>query len=88
MSLLEERRFCVLSLDFKQGQFIGEQRLLEQVELWPDKVIVMNLDRVGLNQGPDLVLLRTLREKKSVVNLIAAGGVRLEDITLLAEEGV
>ena len=88
LSLLEERRFCVLSLDFKQGQFIGEQRLLEQVELWPDKVIVMNLDRVGLNQGPDLVLLRTLREKKSVVNLIAAGGVRLEDITLLAEEGV
>ena len=67
---------------------MGDQRLLEQVELWPEKVIVMNLDRVGLSQGPDLVLLGNLREKKREVSLIAAGGVRLEDITILAELGV
>jgi phosphoribosylformimino-5-aminoimidazole carboxamide ribotide isomerase len=88
LSLLKEARSSVLSLDFKQGRFLGDQRLLEQVGLWPDKVIVMNLDRVGLSQGPDLVLMGALREKKREVSLIAAGGVRLEDITILAELGV
>jgi phosphoribosylformimino-5-aminoimidazole carboxamide ribotide isomerase len=88
LSLPTEIKSCVLSLDFKQGQFLGDQRLLEQTELWPEKVIVMNLDRVGLNQGPDLALIVALGAKKRAVQLIAAGGVRVEDIASLAEAGI
>src|SRR5690606_40358176 len=81
-----ERQFA-LSLDFARDDFLGPVELLQQPELWPQRVIAMNLDRVGSNGGPDTVLLRTLRS--SAQALYAAGGVRNEtDLQTLAAGGI
>lgn len=89
IALLEADRNGVLSLDFKQGQFLGDERLWEGTSCWPNQVIVMNLDYVGVNQGPDLTLLQKVRSKGNAVGIIAAGGVRnVADLTMLENEGI
>lgn len=89
LSFISDINPCVLSLDFKQGQFLGDERLLRQPEYWPVKVMVMNLDRVGIGQGPDFALLTEISLKKRDMELIAAGGVRgADDLVLLAQSSV
>ena len=78
---------CVLSLDFARGNFLGPAGLLQQPALWPARVIAMNLDRVGSDDGPDRVLLHKLRSDAKAV--YAAGGVRdAADLQSLATEGM
>jgi phosphoribosylformimino-5-aminoimidazole carboxamide ribotide isomerase len=89
ISLLSDALKAVLSLDFGQGQFLGDNRLWQQAELWPHQVIIMNLDYVGVGQGPDMALLKKVRAKNSQVNIVAAGGVRgIDDLELLKEASV
>lgn len=89
LSVLSDRAKGLLSLDFKQGQFLGEQGLWQDAALWPAQVIVMNLDYVGVGQGPDMALLETVREKHQQVTIVASGGVRGgEDLDLLKKAGV
>jgi len=78
----------ILSLDFKQGEFLGEQGLLSSPHHWPQKIIAMNLDCIGSQSGPDLELLLDLKTK-STREIIAAGGVRTEqDLMLLKQQGI
>ncbi|PCJ32406.1 MAG: HisA/HisF family protein [Gammaproteobacteria bacterium] len=78
----------ILSLDFKQGQFLGNTQLLQQV-YWSERIIVMNIDRVGAQQGPDITLLKQLQQQTSVSRLIAAGGVRNQhDLAQLQQQGI
>jgi len=89
LPLLSDIDSCVLSLDFKQNQFLGDKVILQQVERWPDRVIVMNLDRVGIDLGPDFALISEIQSRKPLVQVIAAGGVREnEDLVLLGQAGV
>lgn len=44
----------------------------------PDTLILMNLDRVGSDQGPDIGLLGAWRTKASAAQLYLAGGIRNE----------
>jgi len=79
----------ILSLDFQYGQFLGEQQLLQQPDLWPKTIIAMNIDHIGAQSGPDFRLLSRLQ--RTVVNsqIIAAGGVRSEqDLMDLASRGI
>lgn len=79
----------ILSLDFKQGNLLGESRLLEQNDAWPAKVIVMSLDVVGSESGPDWTLLKEIQSRKPDVEVIAAGGIRGEqDLRELAESKI
>lgn len=79
----------VLSLDFKQGDILGDDLLLKQYDQWPETVIVMNLDCVGSDLGPDIALLQTLKSKRSGIRFIAAGGVRNgRDLDMLKREGI
>lgn len=80
----------VLSLDFKDDRFLGPPEILRRSDLWPERVIVMTLARVGSGQGPDLERLRTMRSIAGPNrSLFAAGGVRDGgDVTRLAEEGI
>jgi len=88
-SLLSDISGGVLSLDFHHGQFLGDMRLWQQTELWPNQVIVMNLDVVGSGRGPDIALLKKVRTKNPQANRVVAGGVRgIEDLRLLRAEGV
>ncbi len=79
----------ILSLDFSEQEFIGQQSLLENTHTWPDDIIVMSLNRVGTDKGPDtdrLSQVQSLAEHKCVY---AAGGVRNDnDLELLHVQGI
>ncbi len=81
----------VLSLDFRDGQPLGEHApaWLAAPAAWPDDVVVMSLERVGAGSGPDLQRLRGLRELAPRARWHAAGGVRDEsDLRELRASGV
>jgi len=84
----EVQERSILSLDFKQGKFLGDQNLLSTPSLWPKQVIAMNLDCIGSQLGPDLNLLADLNSKSNR-DIIAAGGVRTEqDLLILQRHGI
>lgn len=79
----------ILSLDFQHGQFLGDQQLLQQPDLWPETIIAMNIDHVGAKSGPDFKLLSRLQKKAVHSQIIAAGGVRSEqDLMDLESRGI
>jgi phosphoribosylformimino-5-aminoimidazole carboxamide ribotide isomerase len=79
----------VLSLDYRGGALLGDTEVERRVELWPSRLILMTLDRVGTGGGPDTDGLRRLRERAAPRAVFAAGGVRGEaDIAALEEAGV
>ncbi len=80
LTILSKRRDrLVLSLDFSTSGLLGPEVLLENDRLWPDRVILMNLNCVGGENGPDWRRLGYFRRKWPNQKFIAAGGVRHED---------
>jgi phosphoribosylformimino-5-aminoimidazole carboxamide ribotide isomerase len=69
----------VLSLDYRGGRFMGPVEIEQRAELWPDRIILMTLDRVGTGLGPDLDALADLVRRAGRRTVFAAGGVRNED---------
>ncbi len=87
LTLLEEAKQSILSLDFQDECFLGKSEIWQYSEWWPEMVIAMNLDSIGSQAGPDTKLLQQIRNKRSDVNIIAAGGVRsLQDLLMLERE--
>ncbi len=68
----------VLSLDFRRSAFLGPKPLLDSPHIWPMRVLAMNLDFVGSALGPDLQLVRTLRNAAPSNQIYASGGLRNE----------
>jgi phosphoribosylformimino-5-aminoimidazole carboxamide ribotide isomerase len=66
----------VLSLDFRHGEFMGPEAMLSDSSLWPSRVVVMTLDRVGANNGPDIDRLEGIVSRSKGRLVYAAGGVR------------
>ncbi len=80
---------AVLSLDFRERDFIGPAALLEQHGLWPDDLIVMTLARVGSTRGPDLALLSQLSLRRPETRFYAGGGIRdRNDLKWLDRNGI
>lgn len=78
----------VLSLDFRGETFLGPQALLEDAAIWPDRVIVMTLARVGAGEGPDLQSLSGIIARAAARRVYAAGGVRnIGDLEALRAAG-
>lgn len=78
----------VLSLDFRGDEFMGPRRLLDDESLWPDRVIVMTLARVGSGEGPDLERLDSVIKRAGKRKVYAAGGVRgRADLMALRDAG-
>jgi HisA/HisF family protein len=69
----------VLSLDYRGGRFMGAPEVEQRVDLWPSRIILMTLDRVGTGTGPDLEALAALLRRADGRAIFAAGGVRHED---------
>ncbi|MDO9383149.1 MAG: HisA/HisF-related TIM barrel protein [Hyphomicrobiaceae bacterium] len=69
-------RGSVLSLDFRGDDFIGPPALLQQPHLWPARVIVMTLARVGADGGPDLARIAQIANLAPQAQVYAAGGIR------------
>lgn len=79
----------ILSLDFFGDGFHGPRSFLDEPELWPQRVIVMTLAKVGSGAGPDFARLEEIRAKAGGRTIIAAGGVRNEaDIRTLSSQGI
>jgi HisA/HisF family protein len=79
----------ILSLDFRGDDFLGPPGLLSSPQLWPRRVIVMTLARVGMGEGPDLERLAALKAKAGGREIFAAGGVRgVSDLEALSGLGV
>jgi len=86
--LCSDRDF-ILSLDFKQDQAAGDQTWFTDSSYWPQQVIIMTLNRVGGNAGPDFQKLADYSGKYPDKNFIAAGGIRhFDDLAKLQHLGI
>src|SRR5262249_11697928 len=66
----------LLSLDQKGGQPMDPAGCWQRADCWPSRVIVMTLDRVGANAGPDLETFASVQKRAGRREVIGAGGVR------------
>lgn len=83
----ESRR--VLSLDFRGDDFQGPAELASNASLWPDRIIVMTLAKVGTGSGPDFSRLGEIQSRAHGRKIYAAGGVRNgDDLRALAKAGI
>lgn len=79
---------AVLSLDRRGGQRLDAAGCWDTPALWPQRVIVMTLERVGSGAGPDLQTLREVRAKAPQASLVGAGGLRsAADLALAGDAG-
>ena len=69
-------RAGILSLDRRDGQRLDTVGCWDLPQYWPKQVIVMTLERVGADCGPDLATLRDTAARAPGTQLIGAGGVR------------
>ena len=70
---------AILSLDRRNERPLDPAGCWSAPQLWPSRVIVMTLDRVGAFAGPDLVTFADVRERAPHARLIGAGGIRDAD---------
>ena len=70
---------AVLSLDRRDGQRLDAAGCWDAPALWPRRVIVMTLERVGSDAGPDLDTLAAVRLKSPGSFIVGAGGIRNHD---------
>jgi phosphoribosylformimino-5-aminoimidazole carboxamide ribotide isomerase len=75
----------VLSLDYDAEGPRGPNQLFDDPTLWPRRVIVMSLARVGIGTGPDLARIEEVVGKAGGRDVYTAGGVR--DVSDLAAIG-
>ena len=75
LSLRHEPR-VLLSLDFRADTFQGPATLLDDPTLWPRRVIVMTLARVGAAAGPDIERVAAIVARANSRSVFGAGGVR------------
>ncbi|MBB4003344.1 HisA/HisF-related TIM barrel protein [Aurantimonas endophytica] len=80
---------AVLSLDFRGETFLGPAELLDDAALWPQRVVVMTLAKVGSGAGPDLARLAEITGRAAGRAVYAAGGVRHGgDVEALRDAGI
>ena len=88
-ALLAHSAGAILSLDFRGDEFQGPVEILNQPQLWPQRVIVMTLARVGGGAGPDFARLAAIRAQAGGRMIYAAGGVRgMDDLAALKAAGI
>ena len=79
----------ILSLDYKQQQPAGDLAWFNHSEFWPATVIVMTLNQVGSQAGPDWQALSTLINNHPNKQFVAAGGIRNNaDLVRLEQMGI
>jgi phosphoribosylformimino-5-aminoimidazole carboxamide ribotide isomerase len=79
----------ILSLDYSISEALGAKSLFSDLDLWPETIIIMTLNRVGSNQGPDLDKLNWFCRQYPHKHFIAAGGIRnTADLLALKQVGV
>jgi phosphoribosylformimino-5-aminoimidazole carboxamide ribotide isomerase len=74
-----DREWAILSLDQRNGRRLDPASCWSADALWPSRVIVMTLDRVGAFAGPDLAAFADIRRRAPQAAVIGAGGIRDSD---------
>jgi phosphoribosylformimino-5-aminoimidazole carboxamide ribotide isomerase len=86
---LSEQNLVVLSLDYRNGKLISPMHQVISSQQWPQDVIVMSLDKVGMNAGPNVSLHKEIEQYNRHSRIYAAGGVRNRaDLEKLEKLGV
>jgi len=67
---------AILSLDRRGEQLLDPAACWRTPSLWPARLIVMSLERVGAFAGPDLATLAEIRRQAPRAVLVGAGGIR------------
>lgn len=70
---------AVLSLDRRDGRPLDPAGCWQAPERWPARVIVMTLERVGSDAGPDLDTVQQVRQRLPGGFVVGAGGIRDAD---------
>jgi phosphoribosylformimino-5-aminoimidazole carboxamide ribotide isomerase len=79
----------ILSLDYLRSDALGAASLFSNPSFWPENIIIMTLERVGSNNGPDLKRLTEFCNQYPDKNFIAAGGIRNKlDLVALNMAGI
>jgi len=79
----------ILSLDYSMSKALGAKNFFSDENLWPVTIIIMTLNRVGSNQGPDLDKLNWFCRKYPHKHFVAAGGIRnTDDLQALKRVGI
>lgn len=79
----------ILSLDFAGDTALGHAAWFEQSAYWPQRIVVMNLAKVGADGGCDWQKLLHFKQRYPEKTWIAAGGVRhARDLQQLADQGI
>ncbi len=79
----------ILSLDYSSSTALGGTNLFSDPIFWPKNIIIMTLERVGSNHGPDMGKLTEFYRHHSDKNFIAAGGIRnKQDLMTLSKAGI
>lgn len=79
----------ILSLDFGPAGFLGPPELASAPHLWPRRLLVMTLARIGGAAGPDWTRLAEIAALAGGLEIFAAGGVQGgEDLRRLARIGI
>jgi len=79
----------ILSLDYSAAEELGAKSLFYNQDWWPDIVIIMTLNCVGSNCGPDLNRLSQFYRQYPGKKFVAAGGVRNgADLAALKQVGI
>jgi phosphoribosylformimino-5-aminoimidazole carboxamide ribotide isomerase len=76
----------ILSLDRRDGKKLDAAGCWESPQHWPERVIVMTLERVGADAGPDLGTLQEVQARSPQTRLIGAGGIRNPGDLALAQD--
>ncbi len=85
---LADRGRSILSLDRRGEQPLDPAGCWDEPGLWPARVIVMTLERVGSFDGPALDALQAVGRRAPALRLIGAGGIRDEaDLAAAAAAG-
>lgn len=85
---LADRVRSLLSLDTRGDIRLDPAGCWQTPSLWPERIIVMTLEKVGAGEGPAVDTLRAVRAMAPEATLIGAGGLRDDtDAARMAEEG-
>ena len=73
---MENNSDILLSLDFCENGLINNPYLLNNPTIWPKKVIVMMLHRVGSTNGIDFKQLKNIIKLNNNSEIYVAGGIQ------------
>jgi len=75
---LADPRRAILSLDRRGAERLDPAGCWGSEALWPERIVVMTLERVGAFSGPALETLAEVRRRAPQATVIGAGGIRDE----------